>query len=88
MVTQDQQQYILLASHKQKILQKRKLIPDVGLCQIVHTYSSTAHKKWENVAARWLINTKHFLGVMVLQHQLQIEATLYQHSNNINNRIT
>jgi hypothetical protein len=88
MVTQDQQKYILLASHKQKLLQKRKLMPDVGLCQIVYTYSSMAHQKWENVAARWVINTKHFLGVLVLQHQLQIEATLYQHSNNISNLIT
>jgi hypothetical protein len=87
-VTQDQQKYILLASHKQKILQKRKLIPDVGLCQIVHTYRSMALKKWGNVAARWLIDIKHFLCVLVLQHQVQIKATLYQHSNNINNLIT
>jgi len=53
MVTQDQQKYILLASHKQKILQKRKLIkkkkkeliPDVGLCQTVLTYRSMALQK-------------------------------------------
>jgi hypothetical protein len=87
-VTQDQQKYILLACHKQKILQKRKLIPDVGLRQTVLTYRSMALQKWENVAARWLIDIKHFLCVLVIQHQLQSEATLYQHSNNINKLIT
>lgn len=83
-MTQDQQKYILLARHKQKILQKRKLIPDVGLRQTVLTYRSMALQKWGNVAARWLIDIKHFLCVLVLQS----EATLYQHSNNINKLIT
>ena len=72
MVTPDQQKYILLASHKQKVLQKRKLMPDVGLCQIVHTYRSMALQKWWNAAARWLIDTKHFLCVVVLQHHCRL----------------